>query len=93
MDYYKVIEVDRKASIEVIEKAYRTLVKKYHPDKLADSKKDWANKKMSELNNAYRVLKDPASRHEYDKSIATIYNIFLNEGLIGVVKNLKGNIT
>ena len=32
MNYYKILEVDKNASPEVIEKAYKTLVKKYHPD-------------------------------------------------------------
>ena len=89
VDHYKALEVDRKASIEVIEKAYKALVKKYHPDKLSDVKKDWANKKMIKLNEAYRVLKDPVLRVEYDQSRANIYDIFLNEGLIGIAKNLK----
>ena len=31
-NYYEILEVDSKASPEVIEKAYKTLVKKYHPD-------------------------------------------------------------
>ena len=92
MDHYRVLEVDRKASIEVIEKAYKTLVKKYHPDKMFDVKKDLANKKMIKLNKAYRVLKDPILRVEYDKSRATIYDIFLNDGLIGVAKIFREKI-
>mgnify|MGYP002552872643 FL=1 len=31
-NYYEILEVDKKASSEVIEKAYRILVKRYHPD-------------------------------------------------------------
>lgn len=31
-DLYKVLEVDRKVSIDVIEKAYKVLAKKNHPD-------------------------------------------------------------
>ena len=31
-DFYRILEVDRKASIDVIEKAYKVLAKKYHPD-------------------------------------------------------------
>ncbi len=93
MDYYRALEVDKKASIEVIEKAYKTLAKKYHPDKMVDAKKEWANKKMTELNKAYRVLKDPRARVNYDQSIATYYDVFLNDGLLGIYKNLKGPIS
>ena len=31
-NYYEILEVDKNASAEVIEKAYKALVKKYHPD-------------------------------------------------------------
>ena len=31
-NYYEILEVNKKASKEVIEKAYKVLVKKYHPD-------------------------------------------------------------
>ena len=31
-NYYDILEVSKNASPEIIEKAYKTLVKKYHPD-------------------------------------------------------------
>ena len=31
-NYYEILEVDKNASDEIIEKAYKTLVKMYHPD-------------------------------------------------------------
>lgn len=85
-DFYKLLEVDRDASIEVIEKAYRTLAKKYHPDGIDDSKKEWANEKMIQLNEAYAVLKDNRKRRSYDDSSEPPLDVFLNEGLVGLFK-------
>lgn len=39
-NYYKILEVDSSASPEVIEKAYKTLAKKYHPDLQEESQKE-----------------------------------------------------
>ena len=33
-DYYKILQVDSKADQEMIERAYRLLAKRYHPDNL-----------------------------------------------------------
>ena len=54
MDPYKVLEVDRNASDEEIKKAYRELVKKYHPDKYTDAHmKELASEKLKQVNAAY----------------------------------------
>lgn len=54
MDPYKELGVDRNASDDEIKKAYRELVKKYHPDKYADNDlKDLASEKLKKINAAY----------------------------------------
>ncbi|MBR4079592.1 MAG: DnaJ domain-containing protein [Christensenellaceae bacterium] len=54
MDPYRELGVSRDASDEEIKKAYRTLVKKYHPDKYADNDlKDLASEKLKKVNAAY----------------------------------------
>ena len=66
-DYYKILEVHPEAGIEVIEKAYRALAVRYHPDKHLPSRKHWAEEKFKQLSAAYAVLKDPVQRREYDR--------------------------
>lgn len=57
---YEVLGVKQGASQEEIKKAYRTLVKKYHPDNYTDHPlADLAKEKMQEINNAYDQLSNP----------------------------------
>jgi DnaJ-class molecular chaperone len=65
-DYYKILEIDRTASDDEIIKAYRSLSKKYHPDKNPD-KKEWAEEKFKLINEAKNVLLDPDKKEVYDK--------------------------
>ena len=63
-DYYDVMGVPRGASQDDIKKAYRELVKKYHPDLHKDDPQ--APRNMSDVNEAYETLSDPAKRQQYD---------------------------
>ncbi len=63
-DYYKVLTVDRGATQQEIQKAYRKLARKYHPDV---SKEEDAEEKFKKVNEAYEVLKDPETRKKYDQ--------------------------
>jgi len=67
---YEILEVSEKASKEVIEKAYRVLAKKYHPDLQKQEEKQSAEKKMKQINEAYDILSDEVKRREYDKTLA-----------------------
>ena len=65
-DYYGILEVNEKASQEIIEKAYKTLVKKYHPDLYSSVEKRETEKKLKEINEAYNILSDSFLRSQYD---------------------------
>ena len=65
-DYYGILEVNEKASQEIIEKAYKTLVKKYHPDLYSSVEKREAERKLKDINEAYNILSDTFLRSQYD---------------------------
>jgi len=57
MNPYEVLGVSENASEEEIKKAYKELVKKYHPDKYQDNPlSDLAEEKLQEVNEAYDML-------------------------------------
>ena len=63
-DYYSMLGVDKNASSDDIKKAYRTLVKKYHPDLHPGDKE--AAEKFKEINEANEILSDDKKRKQYD---------------------------
>lgn len=68
-NYYEILEVDRKASPEVIDKAYKTLAKKYHPDLQDENNKNIYAEKMKEINEAYDVLSNDYKKTTYDEQL------------------------
>lgn len=66
-DYYKILQIDPEASLEVMNNAYRALVRQYHPDLYHTHRKTAMNDKMREINEAYQVLSNAHTRADYDK--------------------------
>ena len=66
---YEILEVSENASAEIIEKAYKVLAKKYHPDLQEESQKVNSENKMKQINEAYEVLGNPEKRKEYDMKL------------------------
>ena len=64
-DYYKVLGISRGATADEIQKAYRKLAKKHHPDLNPEDKA--AQKKFKEVQTAYDVLSDEKKRKLYDQ--------------------------
>jgi DnaJ like chaperone protein len=56
---YKILEIDKTATVAEIKKAYRTMAKKYHPDKLIDmdeAYKKGAEEKFRNVQESYESL-------------------------------------
>ncbi len=64
-DYYETLGVRRGASPQEIQKAYRDLARKYHPDLNPDDKA--AKDKFKAVQQAYEVLNDAKKREQYDR--------------------------
>ena len=63
-DLYEVLQVHHAAEPEVIEAAYRRLLRMYHPDVNRASE---AHSVTVRLNRAYETLRDPVKRADYDR--------------------------
>ena len=63
-DYYKILEINKNATVDEIKKAYRKLAKKWHPDKNMNNPK--AEEKFKEIQEAYDILSDKTEREKYD---------------------------
>lgn len=62
--HYETLGVSRDATYDQIKLAYRKLSKKHHPDVSGGNKE--SEKIFLEVTEAYKVLKDQASREAYD---------------------------
>ena len=86
-DYYEILQVSPRADAETIERVFRHLAKRYHPDN-----KDSGNaERFAELVDAYRVLSDAVQRDEYDVGYERIretrWRIFGQESAIDEISN------
>ncbi|MEV7203769.1 J domain-containing protein [Streptomyces griseoluteus] len=63
-DFYEVLGVPRDADRDEIQRAYRKLARKYHPDVNKDPA---AEERFKEVNEAFSVLSDPDQRARYDR--------------------------
>jgi curved DNA-binding protein len=64
-DYYEVLGVARDASEDQIKKAYRSLARKFHPDRNPGDKQ--AETRFKEVQDAYDILSDKSKREQFDR--------------------------
>jgi curved DNA-binding protein CbpA len=61
-DYYEILQVSPRADQETIDRVFRHLAKRYHPDHSASGDPD----RFAEVVDAFRILSDPEERADYD---------------------------
>jgi curved DNA-binding protein len=64
VDYYEALQLSPSADPETVERVYRLLAKRYHPDNAVSGDAD----RFNEIRDAYEVLSDPDGRAAYDAS-------------------------
>src|SRR6516164_697655 len=62
VDYYELMQISPNAEAETIQRVYRMLAGRYHPDNTNTGDME----RFLRLNEAYQVLSDPQARAEYD---------------------------
>lgn len=77
-NYYEILEVDKNASKEIIDKAYKTLAKRYHPDLQTQEGKEQKEEMMKKVNEAYDVLSEENKRTAYNQQLAS-QNVSMDE--------------
>ena len=107
MDPYRVLGVSRDADEETIKKAYRELVKKYHPDKYVNTPMaEVASEKMKEINQAYDMITkgtanqqsggyggyNPYGSYDYSQVSYQTVRVLLNIGRLAEAGNMLNQL-
>ena len=71
-DYYAILGISRWATDDEIKRAYKQKALKYHPDKNRDDLD--AEKKFTDISEAYEMLSDPYKRSIYDRCHSDNFN-------------------
>lgn len=64
-DLYNILGISKSATPDDVKRAYRTLARRWHPDKNPDDAH--AAARFKDVNEAYRTLSDPEKRKRYDR--------------------------
>ncbi len=67
VNYYDLFQINPRAELETIERVYRLLAARYHPD----NQNTGDPERFRVLSEAYGVLRDPVKRKEYDRQFET----------------------
>ena len=83
VDYYEVMQLSQQADAETIERVFRLLAKRYHPDNSESGDEE----KFRQVHTAYEILLDPERRAEfdvhYDRNKSLQWQIFKQGSALG----------
>lgn len=68
-NHYQLLGIAYTASAAEITKAYRTAMKRFHPDRVPPERRAAAEELCKDLNRAYRTLSNPVDRVAYDRTV------------------------
>lgn len=85
-NYYKILQVDKSATFEIINRIYKYHIKKNHPDLFEGKEKEIAKLKVQEYNEAYEILSNKEKRKIYDEELLEFENE--NSG-VNLIKRLE----
>lgn len=92
VNYYEILEVNEKASKEIISKVFKMHIKKNHPDLFQGEEKIRAEETIKLINEAYETLADDIKRKEYDEKL-NAENSNVIDDLKDEIEYLKGELT
>lgn len=76
MNPYAILGISTQATDQEIKRAYRILVKRYHPDRRSSES---SHEQIVAINLAYDILSDPQKRAQYDRGFANLYSAPVQE--------------
>jgi len=80
VDYYEVLQLSPNATSETLERVYRMLAKRFHPD----NQDSGDAQRFAEVQRAYDTLSDPPTRAaydvKYDENRALTWKVFRQDG-------------
>ncbi len=76
----KLLGLGETATLREIKKVYRELVKRYHPDKCKEKDKRGCEKRMKEINKAYKLIMEYCENYRYsftEKGVEDFYSRYM----------------
>lgn len=75
LNHYQTLKTFADASQKDVNRAYRRLAMRFHPDLHPQERQKWAEEQMKRINAAYEVLNDPETRARYDVAMGLRFDV------------------